>query len=573
MKIRNLITFLTAASLAALPLMPFARAQDEAPEGEAAPTEVDTEKDTYVAVVGADIYTGTGEVLRGATMLVRSGKIRRIGYDVFIPENARVVHAAGYRVYPGMVALSASTRITDGTLSADPWSAVEDAVHGRAVTDKVADELVEDWVEEWEGDFETAQAFDEAALRSSDSYDPFSSYLVLTLAAGITSVESSNLPIKLRRDKIEDVVMGDGGLVAFNWGGADARRTVRADFEKAAAYLREFRAWEAAGDKSVKEPSRRGVNSGALRVLKGEARPKFSADGANDLLGIARLAQTFGFRPVIDGCREGWIVADELGRAGVTAIVQPRERRAKDEMMVGPAGSSIENAAILHKAGVQVAVKAMNGNVDLSGIAGRDILALALDAGFAVRGGMSDAAALQSVTLVPARILGVDHRIGSLEIGKDADFLITDGDLLHYETHVQLAFVLGEVAYDKNAELYYAHIRPQPPIKITEGIPPAEETKAAEDGESDETKGAEKAGDDSEGKDPEPKPDEPAPKPDEPTPKPEEPEPKPDEPTPKPEEPEPKPDEPAPKPEEPPTHPSSSDPRHAPLHPAARSRA
>jgi len=542
MKIRNLITFLTAASLAALPLMPFARAQDEAPEGEAAPTEVDTEKDTYVAVVGADIYTGTGEVLRGATMLVRSGKIRRIGYDVFIPENARVVHAAGYRVYPGMVALSASTRITDGTLSADPWSAVEDAVHGRAVTDKVADELVEDWVEEWEGDFETAQAFDEAALRSSDSYDPFSSYLVLTLAAGITSVESSNLPIKLRRDKIEDVVMGDGGLVAFNWGGADARRTVRADFEKAAAYLREFRAWEAAGDKSVKEPSRRGVNSGALRVLKGEARPKFSADGANDLLGIARLAQTFGFRPVIDGCREGWIVADELGRAGVTAIVQPRERRAKDEMMVGPAGSSIENAAILHKAGVQVAVKAMNGNVDLSGIAGRDILALALDAGFAVRGGMSDAAALQSVTLVPARILGVDHRIGSLEIGKDADFLITDGDLLHYETHVQLAFVLGEVAYDKNAELYYAHIRPQPPIKITEGIPPAEETKAAEDGESDETKGAEKAGDDSEGKDPEPKPDEPAPKPDEPTPKPEEPEPKPD--------------EPAPKPEEPPTHPS-----------------
>lgn len=467
---------------AALVLAPFARAQDGGGEDEAKKTEVDTKDDKYLAVVGADIYTGTGEVLRGATMLVRNGQIRRLGHDIYIPEQAKVVHAHGYRIYPGMVALSASSRIIEGSLSAEP-----NDTDGAA--DATGDPLDNpDWIGALGDEFDPFQEEGGAATRTGvhDSYDPFGQFLVLTLAAGITTIEQGDTPIRLRRDELDDVVLAEGVLVGFNWGSPDARRGTTEDFTKAAAYLREYRAWEAKGDKSVKEPSRRGINSGAVKVLRGDARAKFSADSANDLLGIARLAQRFGFRPVINGCREGWVVADELGRAGVTAIVQPRERRAKDELMVAPAGSSIENAAILHRCGVQVAVKPMNGNVDLSGIAGRDILALAIDAGFAVRGGLSDAAALQAVTIVPARILGVDHRIGTLEVGKDADFVITDGDLLHYETHVQLAFVLGELVYDKNEELYYAHIRPRPKIRITDGPDAGEEdaSKPAEGAEA-----------------------------------------------------------------------------------------
>jgi adenine deaminase len=78
-----------------------------------------------------------------------------------------------------------------------------------------------------------------------------------------------------------------------------------------------------------------------------------------------------------------------------------------------------------------------------------------------VRGGLSNEAALQSITIVPARILGVDHRVGTLEVGKDADILVTDGDILHYETFVQWAIVYGDVVYDKQEELFYAHIRPR----------------------------------------------------------------------------------------------------------------
>ena len=232
-----------------------------------------------------------------------------------------------------------------------------------------------------------------------------------------------------------------------------------------------------------------------LAVLEGETLAKFNANGRDDLLGIARLAQEFGFRPVIEGCVEGWTVADELGRAGAMAIVTARDRRAKDERLASAGGSSIENAALLHKAGVPVAIVPASEGVDLGGIVGRDIMHLTIEAGFAIRGGLSTQAALESITIVPARMLGIAHRVGTLQPGKDCDLVVTDGDLLHYQTFVQYAVVDGKVVYDKEKELFFAHIRPRPaaeePRKLDKGEtepkpeasaeePPAEEPAPAE---------------------------------------------------------------------------------------------
>jgi imidazolonepropionase-like amidohydrolase len=198
-----------------------------------------------------------------------------------------------------------------------------------------------------------------------------------------------------------------------------------------------------------------------VQVLRGEVRARFQADDRDELLGIARLAQKYGFRPLIEGCREGWTVADELGRAGACAVVTPRDRVEKSEELVAAGGTSIENAAILRSHGVQVAIVPAVKGVDLGGIAGRDILALTVEAGFGVRGGLTNEAALEAITLVPARLLGVEHRVGSLEVGKDCDLLVCDGDIMHYETFVQQAVVDGKVVYEKNKELFYAHIRPR----------------------------------------------------------------------------------------------------------------
>jgi imidazolonepropionase-like amidohydrolase len=290
-----------------------------------------------------------------------------------------------------------------------------------------------------------------------------------------------------------------------SWSSAASRRSLREKYVGAASYLRRYREWGVLvkGDKELKEPSKSGVDSTALSVLRGETSARFSADYQDDLSGIAKFAIEFGFRPVISGCREGWVVADELGRAGARAILTPRDRRSKDERLVAQGGSSIENAAILHSHGVQVVVIPGTTGVDLGGIAGRDIMHLPIEVGFAVRGGLPEDAALASVTTTPARLLGVGHRVGTLEVGKDCDFIVTDGDLLHYQTFVQYTVIDGEKVYDKQDELYFAHIRPRDdsllaPLVISD---PAEEAL-----ESDED--AEVEDSDEEGSDPEGDPDE-----------------------------------------------------------------
>jgi hypothetical protein len=175
-------------------------------------------------------------------------------------------------------------------------------------------------------------------------------------------------------------------------------------------------------------------------------------------------------------------------------VITPRDRELKDETLVRPGGTSIENASKLHRAGVQVAIVPQNASFDLSGLSGRDLFNLPLEAGFAIRGGLSEAAALQAITIIPARLLGVDHRVGTLEIGKDMDAVVCDGDVLHYQTFVQFAVVAGKLQYDKEKEIFFAHIRPRPEKPVLdpgedlteEPEPPAPAPEEAEEEKKEE---------------------------------------------------------------------------------------
>jgi imidazolonepropionase-like amidohydrolase len=404
--------------------------------GEAAKEEEAEEKEKdegdWFAVVGGDVYTGTGAVLREATVLARGGVIRAIGHEVDVPAGAKTLDARGLRVYPGLVALNTSGLM--GNTSSD----------------------------------------------FADSVDPFNSRMVLALASGITTTSQANVALKLKRREIKGVVLREKYLTTLSYSGSNPRGKVELveKFVAAAEYLRKYRDWEEKKkeQKDLKEPSKKGVDSTVLSILKGDALARFNANERGELLDVARLAQRFGFRPVIDGCVEGWTVAEELGRAGAIAVVTPRTRRDKSEELVRPGGSSIENAAILRRHGVQVAIVATEGFIDLGGIAGRDIMTLPLEAGFAVRGGLPEQAALEAITIVPARTLGVDHRVGTLEVGKDCDLIVTDGDLFHYQTFAQYTVVEGKVVYEKAKELYFAHIRPRSESVLA----PAERVDAGE---------------------------------------------------------------------------------------------
>lgn len=424
---------------------------DKDKDDEAEEEEEEEEPEEILAIIGGDIYTGTGAFLRGATLLARDGKIEQIGYDVDIPEEAKRIDATGMRLYPGLVVTSSS-----GLLGGS-------------------------------GD-----------LR--DSINPFSQNMILGLAAGITTTGAGSTAVKLKRFEIEGAVIEDGrALQSVPWSNRNpsGKTKTREKLKRAAQYLRELQQWEVAvkKDKELEEPSKRGIDSTSLAILRGEKTPKFNSSSRSELLGIARLAQEFGFSPVIEGAAEGWTIADELGRANATVIINPRYRRWKDESLVRDGGSSIENAAILHKAGCQIVVLPSSRGISLGGIVGRDIMHLTIEAGFAVRGGLSEKAAIEAITIAPARVMGISHRVGSLEVGKDADVIVTDGDLLHYQTFVQYAVVDGKIAYDKQEELYFAHIRPRPESEL------APESKVDPGEEVDEESEDEKSGEDEDSED------------------------------------------------------------------------
>ena len=439
---------------------------DEKDEEEAEPIP-EEDKDSYFLLENAEIHTGTGGVLRGASLLAKNGKIVEIGYDLEVPGRdyyldvpeekvdfrVEILDAQGMRVYPGLVSISSS---------------------GLAGTSS---------------DFR-------------NSVNPFSQNMVLGLATGITTTGSGRSAVKLKRYisqepplpyDFDGIVLSDRTYSSMSYNSGSSKRSLREKLQRAREYLLAYRQWEVdvKKDKELKEPNKKGVDSTSLAVLKGETYARFRADDRGDLLAIAHIAQEYGFRPIIDGCREGWTVADELGRAGAMAIVTPRARRDKSESLVREGGSSIENAALLAEAGVPVAIVPASKGVSLDGIVGRDIMHLPVEVGFAIRGGLSEDQALASITTVPARMMGVSHRVGTLEVGKDCDLIVTDGDLLHYQTFVQYTVVDGQLVYDKEEELFFAHIRPRPEselapeAKLDAGENPHEEGEGEDQDEGD----------------------------------------------------------------------------------------
>jgi len=485
------MTLLTTAAAAALflngalvaeplPSAPWLQ-EGETPAAES-DADADEEKEVWVAVTGGDVYTGTGALLRGATIAVKDGVIVEIGFDPYLPDDATHYDVTGYRVYPGLVALGATARVTQGRFAIeDPTWAVD------------PDSDPDAWMDAFDDEDGPGPTFDQDGFKTRlvDSYDPFSPFMTLALANGITTVEQSGASFKLKRAEIDGVVMNEDAVVGFNMRNGAARTKTDEVFAAAEKFLRETAAWERRGRPKGEEPNGRGVDQNALRVLRNEVGAQFDADNRTELYAIAKLAQKYGFRPIIQGAREGWIVASELGRAGAIVVLEPRDRRWNDPESLYQSGTNAENAGILHRAGCQIALRTQSAAVDTGGIAGRDLLSLNLQAGYAVRAGLSNEDALAAITIVPARILGIDHRVGTIEVGKDADLLVTKTDILHYETLVELAFVGGELAYDKSQELFYAHIRPQEILKELEAE--AAEAAAAEEAAAEETPAAEEA--------------------------------------------------------------------------------
>ena len=160
---------------------------------------------------------------------------------------------------------------------------------------------------------------------------------------------------------------------------------------------------------------------------------------------------------------------------------------------------------MLHDRGVPVAVIPGSQGIATWGLVGQDLFTMPVEAAYAIRGGLSRQAALESITITAARVLGIDDYVGSLEVGKDADVIVTDGDILHYKTMVYYSVVNGRLAYDKAEESLLSHIRPlDGESRFREYVEQAlEEThpepEEGEGGEAEEGEGGDESGESGEG--------------------------------------------------------------------------
>ena len=210
---------------------------------------------------------------------------------------------------------------------------------------------------------------------------------------------------------------------------------VRGLYHEAQAYV-ERRAARSDAD----PPAARDLRMEALaEVLDGERIVQHHTHRHNDIATVLRLRDEFGFRLVIQHGTESWKLAEEIAAAGVpVSITFIDAPGGKEETL----DWSLEIGAILERAGVDVAFNTDDFITDSR--------LLLRAAALAVRNGMSRAAALEALTLVPARMLGLEDRVGSLEAGKDADFVVLSGDPFSVYTTVDQTWVEGRLIYDRS---------------------------------------------------------------------------------------------------------------------------
>ena len=295
-------------------------------------------------------------------------------------------------------------------------------------------------------------------LRGMDSYYPMDAAIPMALAGGVTTVAagpgSANVlggtffAVKLYGKTLEEglVKPAIGMKCAF---GENPKRCYRDKCDSArmttAAKLRQtlFEARDymlrkqAAGDDITKQPKFDMKMEALIPVLKREIPLKAHAHRTDDIMTAIRIAKEFDLRITIEHCTEGHLIVEALAAAGVPVAVGPTLTTAtKLELL----NKSWTTPGILAAAGIPVSI------ITDSPVIPQQYLSLC--AGLAVKAGMDPFQALQAITINPARHVGVADRVGSLEPGKDADVVLTDGDPLVSDTVVRYVVVDGRILVD-----------------------------------------------------------------------------------------------------------------------------
>lgn len=384
-----------------------------------------------LAVINARLETVANGIIEHGQMLVENGKITAIGTNLEIPSHAKIIDAGGRTVTPGIIEAHAHIGISEQGLG---WEGND--------TNEATSPLTP-----W------CSALDGINMQDS-SFEQFRQ-------AGITTVNvppgsaniigGTSVALKCKPTYIVDeavlaestgmkAALGENPKRAFGGRGRSPSTrmgnaaVLREALLKAKQYLEKLERAESDKDKPAYDKQ----SEALLPVLKGEIPLRIHCHRADDIVTAVRISREFGIKFTLEHVTDGYLLVDFLKQAGASCAVGPTLKY----------GSKVENkdrdfrtAVYFARNGVKFCL-----TTDHPVVAGQYLL---LTAGIAVSWGMEREAALRSITLGAAEHVGVADRVGSLEVGKDADFVIWSGDPLDYTTFADITVIDGEVVYER----------------------------------------------------------------------------------------------------------------------------
>jgi imidazolonepropionase-like amidohydrolase len=386
-----------------------------------------------IAITGGKVYPVSGPPIEGGTVVIVNGKIGAVGKNVAIPAGAERIDATGKIVTPGFV--NSSTQ-----LGVQEVSQVSDT---RDMSARGKDNIAAAFTI-WDGLNPNSVMMAPARKEGITSFIVMpTGGLVAGQAALLDVVPGTTTDMILKAPVAMIAEVGDPQQAGVN-----SRGELIVKLRELLDDTRFFQTHRDAFDRAQTRPfaaSRLDLQA-MIPVIQGRLPLVVVVNRASDIDAAMRIAREFNVKLMIGGGAEGWMMADKLAAARIPVLTG-----AMNNIPGGFAalGQRQENAALLRKAGVEVALIGNAGGGDEEAFNVRN---LKQEAGNAVAYGMTWDDALRAVTLAPAEIFGVADRVGSLQPGREGNVVVWSGDPFEFATRVEHVFVRGHEYSDKTRQ-------------------------------------------------------------------------------------------------------------------------
>lgn len=381
-----------------------------------------------IFIKNANIHTMTKEILDVGAIIVDNGKIVAIGKDLEIPENSTVIDAQGGFLMPGMIDAHCHVGMWENGIGFE-------GADGNEATDPVTPHL-----------------------RAIDGINPVDKSFEEALLAGITTVAtgpgSANVIggqfaiMKTYGKRLEEMIIDDCAAMKVAFGENPKRvydkqnkcpstrmgtaAVLRENLIKAKNYVEKQRKSIEGNEKAPEFDMKLDA---LAKVIRKEIPLKAHAHRADDILTAIRIAKEFGVEISLEHCTEGHLIVDYLKEETLKGIIvgPTLSDRSKFELQ----NLTFETPAILNSAGLKIALMTDHPVIPLQ--------YLPVCAALAAREGLNEEEALKAITINAAEVLGIDDRVGSIEVNKDADIVIYNGHPFDLRNKVKFVMINGNI--------------------------------------------------------------------------------------------------------------------------------